>query len=80
MLMCMLRKKHTLVDLCHKKFEHVFHPLDEGHLMEYLLCEPHHLSGSLKEDSEKLMEAMNNLVDINAFVARCCWKDSRGEM
>ena len=26
------------------------------------------------------MEAMNNLVDINALVERCCWKDSRGEM
>ena len=28
-------KKETYdVDLCHKKFEHVCQPLDEGHLME----------------------------------------------
>ena len=48
--------------------------------MEDILCEPHHLSGSLKEDREKLMTALKNLVDINALVARCCWKASRGEM
>ena len=41
--------------------------------MEDILCEPHHLSGQLKEDRETLMEAMNNLADINALVARC-WK------
>ena len=75
----MLRKIHV-VDLFHKKIEHVCQPLDEGHLREDILCEPHHLSGSLKEDNEKLMESMNNLVDINALVARCCWKASGGEM
>ena len=48
--------------------------------MEVLLCEPHHLSGSLKEDRDNLMETMNNLVDINALVERCCWKASGGEM
>ena len=48
--------------------------------MENLICEPHHLSGSLKEDRENFMESMKNLVDINALVARCCWKDSKGEM
>ena len=45
-----------------------------------ILCEPHHLSGSLKEDRENLMAAMNNIVDINAVVARCCWKASEGEI
>ena len=48
--------------------------------MEDLLCEPHHFIGSLKEDREKLMEAMKKFVDINALVARCCWKASGGEM
>ena len=48
--------------------------------MEDILCEPHHLIGALREDREKLMAAMNNLVDINAWVARCCWKASGGEM
>ena len=48
--------------------------------MEDLLCEPHNLSGSLKEDRNKLMEAMKTFVDINALVARCCWKASGGEM
>ena len=42
--------------------------------MEDLLCEPRHLSGSIKEDREKIMVAMNKFVDINALVARCCWK------
>ena len=40
----------------------------------------HHLSGSLKEDKKNLREAMKNFVDINALVARCCWKASVGEM
>ena len=48
--------------------------------MEDIICEPHHLIGSLKEDKDKLMAALKNLVDINALVARCCWKDSGGEM
>ena len=48
--------------------------------MEELLCEPHHLSGPLKEDREKLKEALKNLVDINALVARCCWKASGREI
>ena len=48
--------------------------------MEDILCEPHHLSGPLKEDIEKFMASMNNLADINALVARCCWKASGGEM
>ena len=49
-------------------------------MVEDLLCEPHHLSGPLKEDTEKFMAAMNNLANINALVERCCWKASRGEM
>ena len=45
-------------------------------MVEDLLCEPHNLIGSLKEDREKLMAAIN----INALVVRCCWKYSKGEM
>ena len=48
--------------------------------MEDLLFETHNLSGSLKEDRKKLMASMKNFVDINALVARCCWKASGGEM
>ena len=48
--------------------------------MEDILCKPHHLSGPLKEDKNNLREAMKNFVDINALVARCCWKDFGGEM
>ena len=48
--------------------------------MEDILGEPHHLSGSLKEDKNNLREAMKTFVDINALVARCCWKASGGEM
>ena len=44
------KKETYAVDLCHKKFEHVCQQLDEGQLMEDLLCGSHHLSGSLKED------------------------------
>ena len=49
------KKEIYVVDLCHKKFEHVCQPLDEGHLVEDILCEPRHLSGSINEDNEKLM-------------------------
>ena len=38
------------------------------------------MSGSLKEDRKKLRAAMKNIVDINALVARCCWKASSGDM
>ena len=73
-------KKETYdVDLCHKKFEHVCKPLDEGHLMENFPSETHILSGSLKEDIENLTESMENTIDTNALVTRCCWKDSRGK-
>ena len=48
--------------------------------MEDIICEPHNLSGILKEDREKLKAVLKNLVDINALVARCCWKASGGEM
>ena len=80
MLMCMLRKKLYVLDLFHNKFEHVFQPFDEGNFMEDILCDTHHLSGSLKKDREKLMASMNNLVDINALVEICCWKASRGNI
>ena len=64
------KKETYAMYFCHNKFEHVFQSLDEGNLMENILCEPHNLSGSLKEDGENLMESMNNLVDINAWVER----------
>ena len=48
--------------------------------MEDILGEPHHLIGSLKEDKKKLMAAMKNIVDINALVVRCCWKNSSRDM
>ena len=47
---------------------------------EDILCEPHNLTRLLKKDRMKLMESMKNFVDINALVARCCWKDSSEEM
>ena len=76
----MYTKKETYpMDLCHKKIEHVGQPLDEGHLMENFPSETHILSGSLKEDIENLMESMENIIDTNALVTRCCWKDSRGK-
>ena len=35
----MYSKKETYdVDLCHKEFEHVCQPLDEGHIMHDILC------------------------------------------
>ena len=34
----------------------------------------------IKEDRKNLREAMKNFVDINALVARCCWKASGEEM
>ena len=39
------KKETYAMDLCHKEFEHVGQSLDEGHLMEDILCEPHNLSG-----------------------------------
>ena len=74
------KKETYAMDFYHKEFEHVCQSFDEGNLMDDILCEPHNLSGSLKEDIEKNMAAMNKLVYINAWVARCCWKASGGEM
>ena len=48
--------------------------------MEDIICEPHHINGPLKEDREKFMAAMDNVVDINSLVARCCWKAFGGDM
>ena len=48
--------------------------------MEDALSEPHHLSGSLKENQEKLMESMKNFIGINALVTRCYWKALGGEL
>ena len=69
-----------ILDPCHKKDGTRCQPLQGETLVEDLLCEPHHLSGSLKEDRENLMAAMNNFVYTNALVARGCWKYSRGEL
>ena len=69
-----------VVDPCHKKNSPICQLLEEETLLEELLYAPHHLSGSLKEDREKLMVALKNLVDINALVDRCCWKAYGGEM
>ena len=63
-----------VVDPCHKQDYLRCEPLEGENLVEDLLCEKHHLSGSLKEDREKLRESMNNFVDTNALVTRCCWK------
>ena len=68
------------VDPCHKKDDLMCQPLEGETLVEDLLCEPHQLRGSLKEDKEKLIAAMNNLANINALVTRCCWKASIGEL
>ena len=59
-----------VVGPCHKKNGHVCQILEEGNLVDYILCEPNNLSGSLKEDRKKLMAAMKNFVDINVSVAR----------
>ena len=48
--------------------------------MDYIISKSHNLSGSLKDDKEKLMASMNNFVDINALVTRCCWKYFVGEL
>ena len=69
-----------MVDSFHKKNSHVCELLEEENLVEDLLCEPQNLSGSIKEDKKKLMEAMKNFVDINALVERCCWQASGGDM
>ena len=68
------------MDPYNKKYGLMCHPLEGETLVEDILCEPHNLSGSQKEDREKLMEAMNNFVDTNALVTRCCWKASIGEL
>ena len=69
-----------VVDACHKKSSIICQLSEEDTLVQDLLCEPHHLSGPIKEDREKFKAALKNLVDINALVARCCWKASGGEM
>ena len=67
-------------DPCQKQDGHVCQILEEEKLVEDILCEPHNLSESQKEDQNKLMAAMKNVFDINALVARCCCKASGGEM
>ena len=69
-----------VVDSCHKKNEHICQLLEEETLVKDILGEPHHLSGSLKEERKKLRESMKNIVDTNSLVARGCWEASEGEM
>ena len=47
--------------------------------MENFPCETHILSGSLKDNREKLMVAMKDVVDTNGLVTRSCWKASGGK-
>ena len=75
-----VENEFCVVDPSHKQNGPVCQLLEEETLVEDLLCETHNLSGSLKEDRQKIMEAMKNFVDINALVARCCWKSSGGEL
>ena len=42
-----------VVGSCHKKNGHICQLLEEETLVELILGEPHHLSGSLKEDRKK---------------------------
>ena len=74
-----VKNQTCVVDLCHKKIDLSHQPLEGVKIMEDLLCDPHHLIGSLNEDKYKLMEAMNKFVETNTLVTRCCWKYSRGE-
>ena len=69
-----------VVDPCHKKSSIICQLLEEETLVQDILCETHSLSGSLKEDRENRRASLKNLVDINALVAKCCWKASGGEM
>ena len=75
-----VQDEFCVVYLCHKKNGHICQLLEEETLLEDIICEPHNLSGSLKEDINKHRESMKTFVDINALVARCCWKASSGEM
>ena len=68
------------MDPCNKKDGNICQQLEGETLMKDILCEPHQLRISLKEDKEKIMASMNNLVHINALVIRCHWKDSVGEL
>ena len=69
-----------MVDSCYKKNGHICQLLEEEILVDDIVGEPHHLSGSLNEDRKKLRAAMKNIVDINALVERGCWKASSVDM
>ena len=68
------------VDPCHKKDCLMCEPLEGENLVEDLICEPPHLSGSIKDDRDNLMESMNNFVYTNALATICCWKASVREL
>ena len=74
------KKETCVMDLCHKQVDRVCQPLDEAYLVEDLPCEPHQLSVSPRVNQENLMAAINNFVDTNALVTRCCWRDSSEEL
>ena len=44
--------------------------------MEDIPCESHIMSGSLRENQEKYMEALKTFVDANALDSRCHWRAS----
>ena len=68
------------MDLFHKKDGIMCQLLEGETLVEDLLCETHKFSGSLKEDRENVMVSVNNFLDTNTLVTRCCWKASGGEL
>ena len=61
----MLRMSFGFVDPYHKKNGPICKLLEEETLVEDILCEPHHLSGSLKEERENIMEDIKNFVETN---------------
>ena len=68
------------MDLFHKKDGIMCQLLEGETLVEDILCETHNFSGSLKEDRDNIMVSMNNFLDTNALVRRCCSKASVGEL
>ena len=48
-----VKDEFYVVDSCHKKNRHICQLLEEEILVEDIFGEPHHLSGSLKEDKSQ---------------------------
>ena len=53
---------------CHKQVDLACHPLYEVHLVEDIPCEPHLMSGSLRQNQEKHMETLKNFVDVKVLL------------